>query len=403
MPTIQDFFSNRAFTAAYTEKRNNSSFLVFYRELVQCFRKLFDEDWSNIQSSGVGDFGFAVKNAKEDALSLCDSITKALEKYLNGYTFDAYNLFSEALGKNKCDFKNNFWIIPKPSNRFRIRESENPAFDIRERKNIFHVPFSQRHNIGTTRFSIPGLPCLYLGYSLYVCWEELGRPPFHKISFSRFQYSDEYSKNYQSKLMYLNVSPKAIEENFIVNEEFYLMGGNQELLCNYLKIYPLQLACSIPCQHTGAKFQEEYIIPQLLMQWIRGNNDYHGICYRTANVPQMPSSSFIDSIKSGYKYLSKEMLLFNYAYPVMDIKGEYCCELTKLFKFTDPIAYDLSLACQPRDPEGGRSIPKVLLKQSNQTPISLAPDTATLYSFTDFAKAEFNSSCFDASPLTLKE
>jgi hypothetical protein len=404
MPTIQDFFSNRAFTAAYTEKRNNnSSFLDFYRELVQCFRKLFDEDWSNIQSSGVGNFSSVIKKAKKNALSLCDSITNTIDKYLNGDTFGAYNLFSKALKKNKDDLEKNFGIIPNPLHLFRIRESENPAFDVKERKNIFHVPFSQRHNIGNNRFSISGFPCLYLGCSLYVCWEELGRPPFNKISFSRFQYSDNYSKNYQSKLMYLNVSPKAIEENFIKNEKFYFIGGNQERFCNYLKTYPLQLACSIPCQITNAKFQAEYIIPQLLMQWIRGNNDYHGICYRTANVSQLPSSLFIDSIRSENKYLLREALLSNYAYPVMDIKGEYCCELTKLFKFTDPIAYDLSLACQPRDPEGGRSIPKVLLKQSNQTPISLAPDTATLYSFTDFAKAEFNSSCFDASPLTLNE
>jgi hypothetical protein len=385
MLNIKDFFSNRAFTAAYTEKRNNNNFLDFYRELIQYYKELLNEDWSNIQSDD--DFGSVVRDAREDALSLCDSVTKTIDKYTNGDIFGAYNLLSEALEKNKYDFEKNLGIIPEPVPLFRIRESENPAFDIKERKDIFHVPFSQRHNIGNNRFSVSGFPCLYLGCSLYVCWEELNRPLFNKISFSRFQFSDDY----QPKIMYLNVSPKAIEENFIKNDKFYFKGNNQKYFCSYLKIYPVQLACSIPCQHTNAQFQAEYIIPQLLMQWIRDNNDYHGICYRTANVPQIPSSSFIDSIDSKYKYLLKEIVLHNYAFPVRNTNDEYCCELIKSFKFTDPIAYDLSLACPPEYPANRHPD-----KETRETPISLNPNLIILYESTNFARAEFNSRCLEA-------
>jgi hypothetical protein len=395
MPNIHEFFSNRAFTAAYTEKRNNNSFLDFYKELAQDFKGLFDKDWSSVQVNKE-DFNSLIKDAKENALLLCDSVIETLDRYLNGDIFGAYNVFSNVLETDKYNFKNNLGIIPNNPHLYRIRESENPASDIRERKDIFHVPLSQRHNVGNTRFSISGLPCLYLGYSLYVCWEELGRPPFHKISFSRFECSDDYSKNYQPKLMYLNVSPKAIEENFVTNETFNFIGKTQELLCNYLKVYPLQLACSIPCQYTNAKFQEEYIIPQLLMQWIRDNNDYHGICYRTTSVPQIQSSPFIDFIQSSEKYLLKEKLLSNYVYPVRNTNGEYCCELIKSFELTDPIAYDLSLACPPRTPDGGTPEPQRQFDQNFLTPISLGRNTMTLYAFTDFAKAEYNSRCFEA-------
>ena len=46
------------------------------------------------------------------------------------------------------------------------------------RRDLFHVPFEEREKLASQRYSIPGVPCLYLGSSAYVCWEELGRPEF---------------------------------------------------------------------------------------------------------------------------------------------------------------------------------------------------------------------------------
>src|SRR5205823_638449 len=52
---------------------------------------------------------------------------------------------------------------------------------------LFHIPFNSRHLITNQRYSFPGLPCLYLGQSLYVCWEELGRPDLNGVVISRFR------------------------------------------------------------------------------------------------------------------------------------------------------------------------------------------------------------------------
>lgn len=37
---------------------------------------------------------------------------------------------------------------------------------------MFHIPYEKRNLVGNQRFSLSGLPCLYLGGSSYICWEE---------------------------------------------------------------------------------------------------------------------------------------------------------------------------------------------------------------------------------------
>lgn len=45
-------------------------------------------------------------------------------------------------------------------------------------------------------------------------------------------------------------------------------------------MYPLVLACSFTNANGKAPFKQEYIIPQMLMQWVhRNNNKYNGISY----------------------------------------------------------------------------------------------------------------------------
>lgn len=41
---------------------------------------------------------------------------------------------------------------------------------------LFHIPFYLRRIVGPMRYSVAGLPSLYLGGSSHVCWRELGEP-----------------------------------------------------------------------------------------------------------------------------------------------------------------------------------------------------------------------------------
>jgi hypothetical protein len=58
---------------------------------------------------------------------------------------------------------------------YRVRRQVAPPLT---REEMFHVPFELRHKIAPQRYSIPGLPSLYLGGSLYTCWVEMRQPVF---------------------------------------------------------------------------------------------------------------------------------------------------------------------------------------------------------------------------------
>jgi hypothetical protein len=430
MQSISEFFANSAFTSAYNrEQRGNKPFLDFYKELTEKYKTLFDKDWSGVSSTdGSRNFNDIVKSAKDSAVLLCDRIVETLQTYLNGNTFGAYEKLAKCLSSRKGDLGQNlgsFFVlnyscgiepthhwVPENFRLFRTRLSDSPAFDIRKRDDIFHPPFGKRHNIGTNRFSIPGYPCLYLGSSLYVCWEEMGRPPLHKIAFSRFEPSSQYNNNFHQKLLYLNFTPKLLEEMSVCERVLCFNGLKEDGFCKYLRNYPLQLACAIPCRHIGSetKFKEEYIIPQLLMQWIRQDSDYHGVCFRTTRVPQLlsTSQSFTDT-KSHDKYIWKEVILFNYAYPARNTDADFCKDLVNSFNFTIPISFEISLACPPSDSQILQSplynyftfTPKnnldrrILLNLDQDTDT----DTLTYYEDTDFSKVERNSACFPAKPI----
>lgn len=66
---------------------------------------------------------------------------------------------------------------------YRVRKSDSV---LRERKDLFHIPFKLRHRVSAMRFSVSGLPCLYLGTSIFVCWQEMGKPDFDKLYISSF-------------------------------------------------------------------------------------------------------------------------------------------------------------------------------------------------------------------------
>ena len=53
-------------------------------------------------------------------------------------------------------------------------------------------------------------------------------------------------------------------------------------IVRYIKMYPLILACSFVNQSGKVPYKQEYIIPQMLMQWVQRNSDFaQGISYFT--------------------------------------------------------------------------------------------------------------------------
>ena len=57
----------------------------------------------------------------------------------------------------------------------------------------------------------------------------------------------------------------------------------RKYLLKYICTYPLRAACSIVVEHPGSRYIEEYIIPQLLLQWVLNDSDFDGIRYESCN------------------------------------------------------------------------------------------------------------------------
>ena len=59
-----------------------------------------------------------------------------------------------------------------PLSFFRCRRN----MQIMSRKEMLHVPLTKRSLISSNRFSLPGIPCLYIASTTYCCWKELEEP-----------------------------------------------------------------------------------------------------------------------------------------------------------------------------------------------------------------------------------
>lgn len=107
---------------------------------------------------------------------------------------------------------------------------------------MFHIPYNKRFLVGNQRYSISGIPCLYLGQSTYICWEELGRPNPYTCNF--------VGVRNQRALRLLDMTiPQSSSDSKMIS------------------IIPIILSCCLYSRKNRV-FKQEYILPQLIMQAI---------------------------------------------------------------------------------------------------------------------------------------
>ncbi|ABX41304.1 hypothetical protein [Lachnoclostridium phytofermentans] len=135
---------------------------------------------------------------------------------------------------------------------------------------MLHIPFNKRGLVQNQRYSINGMPCLYLGTSTYVCWEELSRPDFNSFWVSRYEVKDT-----RLKILNLSYTLQDIMNYKNHNSNDYEL---ERTLIEYFLYWIIQCACSIFVKNKNRVFKEEHIIPQLIMQNIR-RTDIDGIMY----------------------------------------------------------------------------------------------------------------------------
>lgn len=200
----------------------------------------------------------------------------------------------------------------KPQNNFyRIRQL-NTIYGV-EPTEIFHIPLTQRGIVRTQRYSSPGYPCLYLGKSIYGCWEEMRRPSMQTCAVSRLKNNEE--------LPFIDLRvDTAIEKIFSKDKT------------NALKLFPLIIACMIPVANNTNTFKPEYTIPQLLIEWM--------LRYREKNQKIIGIAYTSTHINNEFDFTHDKFT--NYAIPVINTNsGMFCDKLCSIFKITYPTTNDL--------------------------------------------------------------
>lgn len=308
---------------------------------------------------------------KPNIEKLSNAILNSIETFLNGDTIGAYKVFEKGLEQIKKHLLikegvTNISKIKEPEQFYRARIGSDVLFT---REEMFHIPFEKRHLVSSQRYSLPGIPCLYLANSTYLCWEELGKPDFEKVQFSRYELKD-------CKLKFLNLNHTSQALSFIC---FDKDGDIDEmtafLIVQFIATWPLQAAVSNVVFHKESPFKPEYIIPQLLLQWIVNQNELDGVRFFST------------------KYNGKIPVLHfgNFSNLVIPIKKSkdkgFCEELKAKIKLTNPISYMFSSLILPQMTSGKISVEEM---EISMRPISIEvnEDLKAPYQNTKFGQIE---------------
>jgi hypothetical protein len=218
--------------------------------------------------------------------------------------------------------------------RLRFVDNKEGHVEAKKREELFHIPFQSRRIVSNQRYSIPGFPCLYIGNSVYTCWQELRQPSLDNIQLTRFRFRgtetedatfQEALKVYDLTFDYYNNPHSNLDETQIFSK---------------LILFPLIAACSIRLsENQSLKYVPEYIIPQIVLDVLftgysksireeiggsQGYLDVNGLCYsstRTSDVCEGLFHNIVISSEDG-----------------SDLDKGYSSKLMKQFLMTEVLA-----------------------------------------------------------------
>lgn len=101
-------------------------------------------------------------------------------------SLDGKEKFYPFFFKKDGDLVNEYYATKIDAKKYfyRMRGSEN--YHVYDRLELFVIPDNIIRLVGKQRFNQDGIPCLYLGESLYCAWEEVRRKEFEQVNFSGF-------------------------------------------------------------------------------------------------------------------------------------------------------------------------------------------------------------------------
>jgi len=236
-------------------------------------------------------------------------ILQSIKDYLNGHLYGAIGEIDFLLqdialadGFNISVLKtNDIWY------RGRLVEVNSRLY---KKKEMFHIPNHMREKVNNQRFSLNGYPCLYLGKSIWACWEELNEPHLDDICFSALKLTKDI---------------KVLDLSIPTNEQ--IDNKTSDEILKLLITMPLIFACSVKTINENASFKSEYVVPQLLMANLINSNYFDG--YVFSSTKRNPALNWRES------YLQNVVLPID---GVFDEDG-LCISLKEKFLITDAISY----------------------------------------------------------------
>jgi len=240
-----------------------------------------------------------------------NKLNTAIDSFLNGDIINCYNIIYQTFFDTENSIKNIFYKpipIKVPFYRMRVNDSNHPFVS----SEMFHIPFELIYKTSNQRFSLSGYPCLYLGNSTYICWEELDRPNIDSCNFAVL--------GNEKELNFMDLTPPNIIKTHL----------------DILR-FPLIIASSIKYSPKNSTFKPEYIIPQaILHSLIRFNKIYSKNPHKSIHIDGIIYLSPRISNKLMFDNLDH---MHNYVIPTINITNSGFCErLSQLFNVSEGVS-----------------------------------------------------------------
>ena len=276
--------------------------------------------WIYDYCTHIGDCKSLGDEIKRRIETFANSLVESHTLYLNSQFAAAYTLFNQSMDNVQdsllsVDFgMQNSYTNEGVGHYFRIRKSDKT----RSYLEMLHIPLSSRRYATTGRFSAPGMPCSYLASSVEICWYECEMPRIFQLA----KYRVKSATGNKKKLLKLDINPLLVKHDLPL---LYRRNNisNDQMKCfaeQLFFIFPLLAMCSVTARKNGGDFIEEYVIPQMLMAWLRTNSAFIGVRYYS------DSSNALVRNNSGH----------NVAIPVRDENNAgYSSEICSLFEFSE--------------------------------------------------------------------
>ena len=321
--TTEEFSNNKIFK--FPNERDEEDFPTYISNLLDYYLKLIVKLEDSLVEELRPNFPIIhelISNLKQTAyFYYTGQVSKSHFWFKNGMDLIKQFLWLEKTDLVLIQTEKNEQILKKYY--YKSRLSYGKGFS---KNQMFIRPFEQRENIETYRYSIPGLPCLYLSNSIYGNWTELNCPDINSLQTSRFEISTEIKKlHFEMDFSFFWKS------RFLKNQKIL----DNDFLIRYLTYFPIHLLCNIKVKNRDSIFKPEYMFPQLIMQWVN-ENDIGCVQYLSTQL--------------NYNHLNNDLFFYfsNLAIPAKTTqKSGYCEYLKKEIKLTESISWPTLLASYP--------------------------------------------------------